>query len=60
MMSNELHAYDLHSGKRVWDINHEHVDFKDSHFLGLPISVGGKLYVLNEKIILRRRAGQSI
>ena len=30
--------------------------FKDSHFLSLPISIGGKLYVLNEKLInLERR-----
>ncbi len=51
MMSNELHAYELLSGKRSWDITAEVAHFKDSHFIGMPISVGGNLYVLNEKML---------
>jgi outer membrane protein assembly factor BamB/tetratricopeptide (TPR) repeat protein len=47
---NELVAYDLVNGKMKWDLNQDDRDFKDSHFISLPISVGGKLYVLNEKL----------
>jgi outer membrane protein assembly factor BamB/tetratricopeptide (TPR) repeat protein len=48
---NELYAYDLITGKLKWDLNSEDKDFKDSHFLSLPITVAGKLYILNEKLI---------
>ena len=51
VMQNELYAYDLMTGKLTWDLNHEDPQFKDSHFISLPISVNGKLYVLNEKLI---------
>jgi outer membrane protein assembly factor BamB/tetratricopeptide (TPR) repeat protein len=51
IMQNELIAYDLVNGKMKWDLNQDDVLFKDSHFLSLPISVGGKLYVLNERLI---------
>lgn len=51
LMQNELYAYDLISGKLKWDLNQDDAEFKDSHFLGLPIEVGGKLYLLNEKLI---------
>jgi outer membrane protein assembly factor BamB len=51
LMQNELIAYDLVNGKMVWDLNQNDPAFKDSHFLSLPISVGGKLYVLNERLI---------
>lgn len=51
LMQNELFAYDLVNGKLQWDLNAEDKDFKDSHFISPPISVGGKLYVLNERII---------
>jgi outer membrane protein assembly factor BamB/tetratricopeptide (TPR) repeat protein len=54
---NGLRAYDLQTGKEVWSLggspkatNNAHKDdFQDSHFLGAPLPVGGKLYVLNEK-----------
>lgn len=58
VMGNSLQAYDIfhEEGKLKWrkgdplgkdkDPNDP---FKDSHFLGPPISVGGKLYILNEK-----------
>ncbi|HZZ79968.1 MAG TPA: PQQ-binding-like beta-propeller repeat protein [Gemmataceae bacterium] len=51
LMQNELAAYDLITGKLRWDLNHTDEMFKDSHFLSMPISVGGKLYVLNEKLL---------
>jgi outer membrane protein assembly factor BamB len=51
LIQNELIAYDLVNGKMKWDLNQDDVLFKDSHFLSLPISVGGKLYVLNERLI---------
>ena len=51
MMQNELAAYDLLTGKLRWDLNEKDVLFKDSHFLSMPIAVGGKLYVLNEKLV---------
>lgn len=51
LMQNELYAYDLLTGKLKWDLNQDDPMFKDSHFLSMPISVGGKLYVLNEKLI---------
>src|SRR5262249_33504483 len=58
VMQNCLYAFELSTGKIKWrwgvplselgkrDPNDP---FADSHFLGVPISVGGKLYVLNEK-----------
>jgi outer membrane protein assembly factor BamB/tetratricopeptide (TPR) repeat protein len=58
MMQNELIAYDLVNGKMKWDLNEKDRDFKDSHFLSLPISVGGKLYVLNEKLLDPGQGGQ--
>ena len=51
MVQNELIAYDLVNGKMNWDLNHDDVIFRDSHFVSLPISIGGKLYVLNERVI---------
>src|SRR5205823_1159134 len=37
-------------GKLKWELGgKDDLTFADSHFLGAPISVGGKLYVLNEK-----------
>ncbi|HYV37682.1 MAG TPA: hypothetical protein VE988_18480, partial [Gemmataceae bacterium] len=48
---NKLRAYDIGSGKIMWDLPGDppKAEFKDSHFLCAPIAVGGKLYVLNEK-----------
>ncbi len=51
LMQNELGAYDLLTGKLRWALNEKDELFKDSHFLSMPISVGGKLYVLNEKLL---------
>jgi outer membrane protein assembly factor BamB len=48
VMRNNLVAYKIVGGKIDWDTKDE-PDFTDSHFLGVPISVGGKLYALNEK-----------
>jgi outer membrane protein assembly factor BamB/tetratricopeptide (TPR) repeat protein len=48
IMSNILMAFDAENGKLLWDTQ-EDPQFADSHFLGVPISVGGRLYVLNEK-----------
>jgi outer membrane protein assembly factor BamB len=47
---NSLQAYDLQSGKYVWRLGDpkKNDDFSNSHFLGTPLSVGGKLFVLNE------------
>jgi outer membrane protein assembly factor BamB len=48
---NVLRAYDVESGKLLWqlpDRNDQHA-LADSHFLGAPLPIGGKLYVLNEK-----------
>ncbi|MCI0638280.1 MAG: PQQ-binding-like beta-propeller repeat protein [Gemmataceae bacterium] len=51
VLQNSLFAIDLISGKCIWKLGGGSKDdpFADSHFLGVPISVGGKLYVLNEK-----------
>lgn len=62
MMQNELCAYDLQNGKLQWDSNNEKEDdptapFKNSHFLSLPISIGGKLYILNEKLLDPKQGG---
>ncbi|MBI3823680.1 MAG: PQQ-binding-like beta-propeller repeat protein [Planctomycetes bacterium] len=58
MMQNELAAYDLVSGKMKWDLNEQDKEFQNSHFISLPISVGGKLYVLNEKLLETGGGGQ--
>jgi outer membrane protein assembly factor BamB len=51
VLQNTLMAFDLTSGKLEWELpdRHNPGDFADSHFLGAPIPIGGKLYVLNEK-----------
>jgi outer membrane protein assembly factor BamB/tetratricopeptide (TPR) repeat protein len=48
---NVLMAFNIEKGGKLeWDLGgHEDPQFAESHFLGAPISVGGKLYVLNEK-----------
>jgi outer membrane protein assembly factor BamB len=50
-MQNDLLAYDVVTGKLKWDLGLDDPQFKDSHFLSAPISLGGKLYVLNEKSV---------
>lgn len=53
IMENSLHAYDLKTGKFTWRLGDPFAkgggEFKDSQFLGAPLPVGGKLYILNEK-----------
>ena len=59
VMENSLWAFRLQNGSSAWSLGRTSQDprgsdrpkdeFSDSHFLGAPISVGGKLYVLNEK-----------
>jgi outer membrane protein assembly factor BamB len=52
VMGNSLQAFELQTGKIKWKLggNEEANDpFSSSHFLGVPLSVGGRLYVLNEK-----------
>jgi outer membrane protein assembly factor BamB len=55
VLGNSLQAFELNTGKFKWRLgndpeNDKHNDtYTDSHFLGVPLSVGGKLYVLNEK-----------
>lgn len=56
LMQNQLLAFDLFSGRLKWELNPddaktEDPEFKNSHFLSLPLAVGGKLYVLNERMI---------
>jgi outer membrane protein assembly factor BamB len=46
---NVLCAFDLNSGKGVWRLGGKDSEFAKSHFLCAPVSIGGKLYVLNEK-----------
>jgi outer membrane protein assembly factor BamB/tetratricopeptide (TPR) repeat protein len=48
---NVLMAFNIEKGGKLeWDLGgREDAAFADSHFLGVPISIGGKLYVLNEK-----------
>ena len=62
LIQNQLVAYDLFSGRLAWELNSsegaEDPDFKNSHFLSLPISVGGKLYVLNERTLSAGGAAQ--
>lgn len=51
VLGNSLQAFQISSGKILWRIGLDGKDpeFKDSHFLGPPLPVGGKLYILNEK-----------
>jgi outer membrane protein assembly factor BamB len=55
IMQNCLYAFSLQEGKAKWSLGSFDTtkdakdEFSDSHFLGPPISIGGKLYVLNEK-----------
>ena len=52
VMQNKLRAHDISSGKFVWELGSiadKTDEFQKSLFLGAPISVGGKLYLLNEK-----------
>lgn len=48
---NSLQAFELDSGKIAFRLGDpkKNDEFTESHFLGVPINVGGKLYVLNEK-----------
>ncbi len=48
---NTLMAFSIEKGGKLeWDLGGaDDPLFAESHFLGAPISVGGKLYVLNEK-----------
>jgi outer membrane protein assembly factor BamB len=52
---NVLYAFEIETGRLKWrlgqaaeDRDKKASDFADTHFLGTPLSVGGKLYVLNE------------
>src|SRR5262249_7234024 len=51
VLQNTLYAFKLLNGRCEWRLGGgiKEDPFTDSHFLGVPISVGGKLYVLNEK-----------
>jgi outer membrane protein assembly factor BamB len=61
VLQNTLYAFNLRLGNCLWRLGgmpdeqgrvagaQKEDPFADSHFLGPPISVGGKLYVLNEK-----------
>jgi outer membrane protein assembly factor BamB len=52
VMQNKLRAYNIVSGKIEWELGGEGNktdEFANSHFLCAPITVGGKLYLLNEK-----------
>ncbi len=51
VLQNTLYAFNMQSGKCEWRLGGGGKDdpFADSHFLGVPITVGGKLYALNEK-----------
>src|SRR5262249_49402504 len=53
-----LQAFDLGSGKMLWNVggrgdkrhpNDPKGDLHDSYFLGAPLTIGGKLYVLTDK-----------
>ncbi len=50
--SNSLQAFELDTGKIAFRLGGgdqgKNDPFADSHFLGVPLAVGGKLYVLNE------------
>ncbi len=52
--SSKLQAFNLATGKLVWEIGgptkkDEKVELAESYFLGAPLPLGGKLYVLTEK-----------
>ncbi|HMF16298.1 MAG TPA: PQQ-binding-like beta-propeller repeat protein [Gemmataceae bacterium] len=56
VLGNSLQAFELATGKFRWRLgsdpeNYRHPldDFTNSHFLGSPVSVGDRLYALNEK-----------
>src|SRR5262249_2730903 len=62
VLQNVLSAFDISSGKYAWKLgkwsfdkdwsdpdNERENPFDNSHFLSVPIYVGGKLFVLNEK-----------
>ena len=52
VLQNTLYAFHLRQGNCLWRLGGgggKDDPFTDSHFLGPPISVGGKLYALNEK-----------
>jgi len=58
VLGNSLRAFGLSTGKMTWSLGYKSSPaeddpkddgFTDTHFLGVPLSVGGKLYVLNEK-----------
>jgi tetratricopeptide (TPR) repeat protein len=55
VLANKLVAFELNSGKQFWQLGGKSAAtgkedaFAESHFLGVPLAVGGKLYVLNEK-----------
>jgi outer membrane protein assembly factor BamB/tetratricopeptide (TPR) repeat protein len=50
---SRLQAFDLATGKLVWELGGRNPDtqgeFSDCYFLGAPLPLGGKLYVLIEK-----------
>jgi outer membrane protein assembly factor BamB len=62
MHHNRLQAFDLESGKLVWELGDrgsgsagsdrelpDKNEFQESFFLGAPLPLGDKLYVMNEK-----------
>jgi len=58
VQGNTLRCVAISSGKLLWSLpasksEEDHFtprnDFRDTHFLGAPLSLGGKLYFLNEK-----------
>ena len=56
VLGNSLQAFELATGKFRWRLgndpeNYRHPldDFTNSHFLGSPLSIGDRLYALNEK-----------
>jgi outer membrane protein assembly factor BamB/tetratricopeptide (TPR) repeat protein len=59
VQGNRLNAIAIASGKLLWSLPPTRPqdddsfvpkhDFRDSHFLGAPLCLGGKLYILNEK-----------
>jgi hypothetical protein len=48
---NTLKGFHITSGKLVWELGgkFDNSDFKSTVFLGAPICLGGRFYVLNEK-----------
>jgi len=53
LRQNVLYAFEIDGGKLKWrlpseDQGQKASEYAGSHFLGTPLSVGGKLYVLNE------------